>query len=114
MTTNKDMQRMTPIAPLIDQLQDFAREETPAPRTCRVRLWDDSDYDIIIYHMHGPDERESIWYDVKTGDVVWKYRKGSKWVEDEDAPSGPEDGTAFVQAYEKSDERVITTVHLPA
>lgn len=113
MTTNTDMQRMTSIAPLINQFQDIAREEVPAPRTCLVRLWDDDDYDIIIYHNHGPDEREGIWYDVETGEVVWKYRKGSEWGEDETAPSGPGYGTAYVQAYEESDERVITTIHLP-
>jgi hypothetical protein len=81
MTTNTAMPRMVSIAPLIDQLQDIAYEELPAPRTCSVELWDDGDYDIIIYHKHGADETEAIYYDASTGEVVWKYVKnGSGWL----------------------------------
>ena len=75
MTENTDMQRMTPLASIVDQLQDIAREELPAPRTCRVELCDDGDYNIVIYHSQGEDAGQVISYDVTTGDVVWKYRK---------------------------------------
>jgi hypothetical protein len=78
MTTNTDMQRMTPLASLVDQLQDIAREQLPAPRACRVELWDDGDYNIVISHSQGDDASQGISYDVTTGDVMWKYRKNSE------------------------------------
>ena len=113
MTKHTGMQRMTPIAPLIDQLQDIARDELPAPRTCRVTLWDDGDYDIAIYHSHGEDEEQAITYDVTTGDVVWKYRKNGDWVVDENAPNGEGYGTAYVREFEESETRLITTIDSP-
>jgi hypothetical protein len=113
MTTNTAMPRMASIAPLIDHLQDIACEEIPAPRTCSVTLWDDGDYDVSIYHKHGADETEAIYYDASTGDVVWKYVKNGEWVVDEDADDGEGYGTAYVQSYEESDERTITTIEPP-
>jgi hypothetical protein len=113
MTTNTAMPRMESIAPLINQLQDIACEEIPAPRTCSVTLWDDGDYDVIIYHKHGPDEKVAIYYDASIGDVMWKYVKNGEWVVDEDAEDGEEYGTAYVQSDEESDERTITTIEPP-
>ena len=113
MTNDTDMQQMTTIAPLVDQLQDIARDELPAPRTCRATLWDDGDYDIVIYHSHGEDEEQAITYDVNTGDVVWKYRKNGDWVVDEDAPDGEGYGTAHGREYEESETRWITTIDPP-
>ena len=113
MTRHTDMQRMTPIAPLVDQLQDIVRDELPAPRTCRVTLWDDGDYEIVIYHNHGEDEDQGIYYDVNTGDDVWKYRKNGDWVVDKDAPDGEQFGTAYVREFEESETRWITTIDPP-
>ena len=113
MTKHSDIQRMTTMAPLVDQLQDIARDELPAPRTCRVTLWDDGDYDIVIYHNHGAEEEQAITYDVTTGDVVLNYRKNGDWVVDEDAPDGEQYGTAYVQEFEESETRKITTIDPP-
>ena len=113
MTENSEMQRMTPLASLIYPLQEIAREELPPPRTCRVKLWDDGDYDIVIYHSPGQDEMESISYDVNTGDVTWEYRKSGEWVVDEDAEDGEGYGTPYVQEFEESETRRITTIDPP-
>lgn len=107
------MQRMAPLASLVDQLQEIAREELPAPRTCQVKLWDDGDYDIVIYHSSGKDETKSISYDVNTGDVMWKYRKSGEWVVDENAEDGEGYGTPYVQEFEESETRRITTIDPP-
>ena len=113
MTTNTDMQRMTPLASLVDQLQDIAREELPAPRTCRVELWDDGDYDIVIYHSQGGDASQGISYDVTTGDVLWKFQKNGEWVVDEDAEDGDGYGTPYVREFEESETQQITTIDPP-
>jgi len=113
MTENTDMQRMTPLASIVDQLQDIAREELPAPRTCRVELWDDGDYNIVIYLSQGEDAGQVISYDVTTGDVVWKYRKNGEWVVDEEAEDGEGYGTPYVREFEESETRRITTIDPP-
>jgi hypothetical protein len=113
MTTNTDMQRMTPLASLVDQLQDIAREQLPAPRTCRVELWDDGDYNIVISHSQGDDASQGISYDVTTGDVVWKFRKNGEWVVDEDAEEGDGYGTPYVREFEESETQRIATIDPP-
>jgi hypothetical protein len=113
MTENTDMQRMTPLASLIDQLQEIAREELPAPRACRVTLWDDGDYDIVIYHAHGKNKIQCVTYDITTGDVVWNYRENGEWVVDDDAEDGDGYGTAYIQEFEESETRQITTIDPP-
>lgn len=107
------MTRMTPIAPLIDQLQDIARDEIPAPRTCSVKLWDDGDYHIVICHKHAPDEQEGVYYDVETGEVVWKYIRNGEWVVDDEADDRPGYGTAYVMEFEETNERVLTVIEPP-
>ena len=113
MTTNTTMQRMTPLASLIDRLQEIAREELPAPRTCHIDLWDDGDYDVVIYHSHGNHELEYVSYDVTTGEVAWNYRKNAEWVVDDDAEDGDGYGTPYVREFEVSESRQITTIDPP-
>ena len=113
MTINTTMQRMTPLASLVDQLQDIAREELPAPRTCRIELWDDGDYDIVIYHSPVGDAVQYVSYDVTTGSVTWNSRKNSEWVVDDTAEDGDGYGTAYVRKFEASETREITTIDPP-
>lgn len=113
MTDETDMQRMTPLASLTDQLQDIAREELPAPRSCVAKLWDDGDYQLRIYHSHGNDEGQAIDYDVDTGDVRWKYRKNGEWVVDEEKNSEDVKGTPYIREFEESETRTITTIEPP-
>jgi len=113
MTNNTTMQRMTPLASLIDRLQKIAREELPAPQTCRVELWDDGEYDVVIYHGLGNDEMEYVSYDITTGEVAWNYRKNGEWVVDDDAEDGDGYGTSYIQEFEASESRRITTIEPP-
>lgn len=46
---------MEPLAPLVDRMRALATEELPAPRTCKIRLWDDGTFDVVIYHGSGFD-----------------------------------------------------------
>lgn len=48
---------MGPLAPIADQMRDLAQEGLPAPRTCKVRLWDDDTADVELYHSMGDGER---------------------------------------------------------
>ena len=41
---------MAPLASLVDRMRDLASEELPEPRTCKIRLWDDGTFGIVIYH----------------------------------------------------------------
>jgi hypothetical protein len=104
---------MTPLASLIDRLQKIAREELPAPQTCRVELWDDGEYDVVIYHGLGNDEMEYVSYDITTGEVAWNYRKNGEWVVDDDAEDGDGYGTSYIQEFEASESRRITTIEPP-
>ena len=113
MINDTDMQRMTPLASIIDQLQNIARQELPTPRSCVVKLWDDGDYLIRIYHSHVDDKAQAIEYDVETGDVLWKYRKGGEWVVDEEKNSEDVQGTPWIQEFEESETRTITTIEPP-
>ena len=113
MSRDTNMQQMTPLAPLVDQLQEIARTKLPAPRSCRIQLWDDGDYDITISHSQGEDEGQAISYDVDTGDVLWKYRKNGEWVVDGEAETDDRDGTPYTRTFEKSETQRITTIEPP-
>ena len=113
MITDTEMQSMTPLAPLIDRLLNIAREELPAPRTCRIELWDDGDYDIVIYHSPVGDAIQFVSYDITTGSVTWNYRKNGEWVVDDTAEDGDGYGTAYVREFEASETREITTIDPP-
>lgn len=74
--THNEIPPMEPLAPIVDQVRQIAQEELEAPRTMHVKLWDDGDYDIYVFHSMGDEEREQIVYDNETGAVHYQYRKG--------------------------------------
>jgi hypothetical protein len=104
---------MAPLAPLIDRMRDLAIEGLPGQRTCKIRLWDDGTFDVVIYHGLGNDEMEYVSYDITTGEVAWNYRKNGEWVVDDDAEDGDGYGTSYIQEFEASESRRITTIEPP-
>ena len=107
MTTN-EIPPMGPLAPLIDQMREIAREELPEPRSCRVQLWDDGTFDINIYHSKGSDKREWITYERSTSEIVYLSVDGTGWETESFATE-----TLHTPTYDESEARVITTVEPP-
>lgn len=100
---------MGPLAPIVDEMRELAREELPAPRTCEVRLWDDSTFDVVIYHSMGDDERQSLRYERTTGEVFWEYARGAGWRSE--SLTGGE--TVHEPVVEESDVRVLARFEPP-
>ncbi len=100
---------MGQLAPLIDHMREIAREELPAPRSCRVKLWDDGTFDITIYHSMGNDEREWITYERSTSEILYLYVDGTGWKTESFAG----EGTLHTPTYDETEVRVITTVEPP-
>lgn len=98
-----------PLAPLVDRMRDLAMKELPAPQTCKIRLWDDDTFDIIIYHSMGKDERQQLRYERTTGEILWEHFRGARW--ESESLTGNE--TVVESVYEASDVRVIATVEPP-
>lgn len=102
------------LAPLIDHLRELAADELPSPQTCKVRFWDDGDYDVVVYHSRGPNSREQLVYNRETGEVKWQY-----WKQDPDwEPPNPEeipdcDERIIEPDLLESNERTITTLTPP-
>lgn len=110
MTSTNDMPAMTTLAPLIDQLQALAEEHVPLPQATKITLWDDGDYDILIYHNHAHNKKEGLIYDNDTGVVRWRRAKNPYWEKDHDA-EGP--GMAYDRAFEELEEEELTTIEPP-
>lgn len=68
---------MEPLAPIIDQMRELAREEIPTPRSCKVRLWDDGTFDLVIYHSMGDSERQAVRYERSTACTVRSPRRAA-------------------------------------
>lgn len=100
---------MAPLAPLVDRMRDLATEEFPAPRTCKIRLWDDGTYDVVIYHGMGDDERQWLRYERTTGEVLWEYVRGVRT--NKESLTGNE--TIHEPVYEESEAQVVATVEPP-
>lgn len=100
---------MEPLAPIVDQMREIAQEELPAPRTCRIKLWDDGTFDAYIFHSGPDDERQRIKYERTTSEIIWEYSKGARWESQE--LSGGE--TLHMPVHDELDVRVITTVEPP-
>lgn len=100
---------MEPLAPIVDEMRELARETLPAPRTCKIRLWDDDTFDVEIYHVAGDDERQSLRYERTTGEVCWEHARGVRWRSE--PMSGGE--TVHEPVVEESDVRVLTTLEPP-
>ncbi|SFS86826.1 hypothetical protein SAMN04488556_3003, partial [Halostagnicola kamekurae] len=76
---NREIPPMQPLAPIVDQMQEIAREELPEPRSCRIQLWDDGTFDVKIYHSPGPDSLQAIRYEPATSEIYWEYASGGGW-----------------------------------
>ena len=100
---------MEPLAPIIDQMRDLAREELPSPRTCNVRLWDDGTFDAVIYHSMADGERQAIRYERSTSEIVWEHVRGAWW-EAEELTGGE---TIYESVHDEQEIRVLTTVEPP-
>lgn len=100
---------MKPLVPIVDQMHDLAREELPSPRTCRIRLWDDATFDVVIYHGMGDDEKQCLRYERTTGEILWEHVVTDGWETTEFAV-----GEAVHEpAYAERQVRVIATVDPP-
>jgi len=100
---------MAPLAPLVDRMRDLALEELPGPRTCKIRLWDDGTFDVVIYHGMGDDERQWLRYERTTGEILWEYVRGARMKSE--SLTGNE--TIHEPVYEESEVRVVATVEPP-
>lgn len=100
---------MAPLAPLVDRMRELALEEVPAPRTAKIRLWDDGTFDVGIYHAMDADERQGLRYERTTGEILWEHVRGARMKSE----SLAENETIHEPAYEESDVRVVATVEPP-
>lgn len=99
-----------PIAPIADQIREIAQQELSEPRTMHLKLWNDGDYDIYVFHSMGKEEREQIVYDNEIGAVSYQYRKGVSF---ETVFVSEEAGSYTKPVYDVSKERQITTIAPP-
>jgi hypothetical protein len=100
---------METLAQIVDQLNEIAEAEIPAPRTCRIRLYDDMTYRITIEHHYG-DNTEAIVYDRNTGDVFWRDTVGAREFRFLQREAG---GIACKPYFTEDAERVVTTIEPP-
>jgi len=100
---------MEPLALIVDQLREIARDELPSPRTCRVHLRDDGTFESCVYHSPAKDELERVRYERTTGEIIYEYVKGGGH-EEHDHGAGE---TLHVPIHDESEVRVITTVEPP-
>jgi hypothetical protein len=100
---------MKPLAPIVDKMRKLAREELPSPRTCKIRLWDDGTFDVVIYHSRGEDERESLRYERTTGEVLWEHARGIGWRSE--SLTGGE--SVHEPVVEEADVRVVARLDPP-
>lgn len=108
------MPAMEPLAPIIDQIREIARDEIPSPRAMKIALWDDGDYDIHVYHSRGSDERIQVLYDNESGAVLWQHIKlDPDWEipDHEEIPDGEE--RIVVPEYEFKETRQLSVIDPP-
>lgn len=107
---NEGIPRIELLAPIADRIRAIGREELGAPRTMHLKLWDDGDYDIYVFHSMGEEEREQIVYNHETREVTYQYRKGVSF---ETVFVSEEAGSYTEPVYDVSEERQITTIEPP-
>ena len=100
---------MEPLAPIVDQMRELAREELPTPQSCRVELWDDGTFDVVIYHSMGNDECQVVRYERTTSEILWEYLSGGHWEITE--LSGGEE--IHDRIHDEREVRVLATVEPP-
>lgn len=106
--THDGIPPMAPLAPIVDEMRALADEELPQPRTCRIRLWDDGTFELVIWHGNG-DERWALRYELATGEILWEYIRGYE-LEEEELTGGE---TLLTPTYEEYDARLVAQVEPP-
>ncbi|RQG98679.1 hypothetical protein [Natrarchaeobius oligotrophus] len=105
----REIPPLQPLAPIVDEMREIARDELPAPRTCRIKLWDDGTFDAGVYHSISDDELESIRYERTTSEIVWEHLSGGGYV----TTTFPNGETLHEPTIDDAEVRVITTVEPP-
>jgi hypothetical protein len=72
--TTDGIRSIEPLVPIIEQMRVIARDELPAPRSCKIRLWDDDTFDIRFYHS-SEDDAEILLFVRTTGEIIWERRE---------------------------------------
>lgn len=109
--TENEIPPIQPLAPIADKIREIAQEELGTPQTMHLKLYDDGDYYIYVFHSMGEEEREQIVYDHETGAVSYQYRKGVSF---ETVFVSEEAGSYTEPVYDVSEERQLTTIVPPA
>lgn len=100
---------LEPLAPIVDQMRELARDELPSPRSCKVRLWDDGTFDVVIYHSMRDDEMQFLRYERTTSEIYWAYVSGTRW--ESESLTGNE--TVHEATHDEVDVRVLSQVEPP-
>ena len=100
---------MAPLAPIVDRMRQLATDELPPGRSCRVCLYDDGDFEIILYHSMGSDERQQLRYERTTGEIIWEHFEGARY--ESESMVGNE--TLHTPVYDTVEVRVVDTVEPP-
>lgn len=100
---------MEPLAPIVDRMRDIANEVLPTPRSCKVRLWDDGTFDVVIYHSMGGAGRQTVRYERATGEIVHEHivLAGTK------AEAHSDGEPAYTPDFDVYDVRVIERIDPP-
>jgi len=77
--SNERIPPMAPLAPIVDRMRDLAVDEIPSPRTCKVHLWDDDTFNVVIYHSRGEEDTIRLHYERTTGEIIWEHIQGGSW-----------------------------------
>ena len=100
---------MAPLAPIVDRMRQMATDELPSRRSCKIRLYDDGDFEIIIYHSLGSDERQQLRYERTTGEILWEHFEGARY----ESESVGSNETLHKPVYDSCEIRVVDTVEPP-
>jgi len=100
---------MAPLAPIVDRMRQLATEELPPGRSCKIRLYDDETFEIVIYHSMGSNERQQLRYERTTGEILWEHFEGARY--ESESMVGNE--TLHTPVFDNVEVRVVDTVEPP-
>jgi len=100
---------MAPLAPIVDRMRQLATDELPSRRSCKIHLYDDGTFEILIYHSMGSNERQQLSYDRTTGEILWEHFEGARC----ESESVGSDETLHKPVYDNYEIRVVDTVEPP-
>jgi hypothetical protein len=100
---------MAPLAPIVDRMRQLATEELPSRRSCKIRLYDDETFEVVIYHSMGSDERQQLRYEHTTGEILWEHFEGARY----ESESIGSNETLHKPVYDSYEIRVVDTFEPP-